>query len=389
MQYRYLLFIYSLILGSFLPSSGMSYWGHIKSYFTPKYQSITFNELFTKDINNSTEFSPTMLHLRKYGNYPGFTITYKPFLEDPKLKNLYINFRKKEHELNKQGYYTFVHGQQRAFYFPEKLFTHLWGLRKKQSIDNFLFAHIKDLVETEEAKFEEKILRKTIHMAGTIRESDTSYIDPQRGQKVLFMNYAFFANMSHLASHSPMYVTTNVNAPMGTAISSKEPFTLMGYEWVYKKHQQEINQLANDYETLSKYGNMLLIAIPKDKIYKYVYLCGNGGRQKTLKKTDGTEITDIRIAMETLLKNPETLENSDQIEFCLIMTQQKGGLDPSTGIQIYPLLSGDPEKLKALQTREKILLDKITADVKEAEKQQALQRAAKITGHVVESAEAK
>ena len=50
------------------------------------------------------------------------------------LKNLYQNFRKKEQELNKQGYYTFVHGQMRRFYFPERLYTHLYGLRKHQSV---------------------------------------------------------------------------------------------------------------------------------------------------------------------------------------------------------------------------------------------------------------
>lgn len=134
---------------------------------------------------------------------------------------------------------------------------------------------------------------------------------------------------------------------------------------------------------------MLLIAVPKDKIYKYVYLCDAFAKHLPLLKRDGTQITDIRVSMEMLLKNPESLVNSNKVEFCLIMTQQKGGLDPSTGIQIYPLLSGDPEKLKTLQAREKILLDKITADVKEAEKQQALHRAAKITGHVTESAQAK
>jgi hypothetical protein len=349
-----------------------------------------------KHVNNLN--LPTSQHL-KNNAWNGLQEQYISYFTEPQLSHLYKEFRRKEEEFNNKGYYTFVHGQENRFYFPERLYTHLWGLRHKQPIDKFFFAHVKDLVATPEAKFEEDIMRKTIHMTGSATESENPKIDILRRKKVLFMNYAFFANSYNLGSSSANYIIRNINSPIGSEvkISSREPFTLLGYDWIYEKHQQEIEQLIRDYETLSRfndrylsgYGNMLLIAIPKDKIYKYVYLCESGALQKSLEKKDGTKITDIRIAMETLLKNPETLQDSDRIEFCLIMTQQKGGLDPSTGIQIYPLLSGDPEKLKALQEREKILLDKITADVKEAEKQQALQRAAKITEHVVESAKAK
>jgi hypothetical protein len=344
-----------------------------------------------QDILVDATDSPTAFHLKRYDKMVKQTDIFKLFHQNQELKKIYSLYRNKEKALNQKGYYTFVHGQERRYYFPEKLFTHLWGLRKNKSVENFLFAHVKDLIETPEAQFEEDITRKTIHMAGAIKESESYDVDISRRKKILFMNYAFFANAGNVGSNSPSYVTANANSPMGSAvnISAEEPFTLLGYKWIYKKHEQEIEQLAQDYNNLSKYGNMLLIAVPKDKIYKYVYLCKSGGLQKPLEKKDGTQITDIRIAMETLLKTPETLKDSDRVEFCLIMTQQKGGLDPSTGIQIYPLLSGDPEKLKALQAREKVLLDKITADVKEAEKQQALQRAAKIAGHVVESAEAK
>ena len=340
-------------------------------------------------LGEITSGSPTSTHLKEYRDL--IKSLANQFYLNTELKDVYITFRQKEQELNKQGYYTFVHGQQRRFYFPEKLYTHLWGLRKKQSVESFLFAHVKDLIETEEAQFEEDIARKTIHMAGAVKESQSHEIEMERRKKVLFMNYAFFANAQNAGSNSAGYVISNANSPMGSQVqvSVQEPFTLLGYDWIYKKHQQEIDLLAQDYLNLSQFGNMLLIAIPKDKIYKYVYLCRSGGLQKPLVKKDGTQITDIRIAMETLLENPESLVDSDKVEFCLIMTQVKGGLDPSTGIQIYPLLSGDPQKLKALQEREKILLDKITADVKEAEKQQALERAAKITGHVVESAQAK
>ena len=235
-----------------------------------------YGRLFAKEIlNNGAEFSPTMLHLKRYWDdivFSEFSDIYKQFLENPELKNLYSDFRKKERILNEQGYYTFVHGQQRKFYFPERLYTHLWGLRKKQSVSNFFFTHVKDLVETEEAKLEEDIMRKTIHMAGTLPDSDSTIgVDIERRKRVLFMNYAFFANSGNVGSNSAHYVIENINAFAGSKIkiSIKEPFTLLGYDWIYKKNQKEIELLAKDYENLSKYGNMLLIAIPKDKIYKY------------------------------------------------------------------------------------------------------------------------
>lgn len=358
----------------------------ITEYSFPEDLKVLAQNILTGDL----EASPTMLHLKRYPLVIPVAL-YKEFQKNPELKDLYSRFMKKETELNKNNYYTFVHGQERRFYFPERLYTHLWGLRKKQSTDNFLFLHVKDLIETPEAQSEEEITRRTIHMAGTIQESDYLKVDIERRKKILFMNYAFFANLGNLGSNSAVYVLKNQNAPAGREIemSNKDPFTLFGYDLIYKKYQKEIEQLAQDYKNLSKYGNMILIAIPKDKIYKYVYLCSSGGIQAPLRKEDGPDITDIRIAMEALLKDPDSLRDSDQIEFCLIMTQQKGGLDPSTGIQIYPLLSGDPKRLKVLQDREKILLDRITVDIKEAEKQQALQRAAKITGHLVESAPAK
>lgn len=404
MKSKYLLIICFFIIGSFTQSSELSYFQQSKKSFAPgvvtprqdfETLGVKLKDLFTKDLlNNGAAFSPTTLHLKNIGqNVISYDISkqlfiYEQFLENPELKNLYADFRKKEREFNQQGYYTFVHGQRRQFYLPQRLYTHLWELQKKRPIKNFLFIHLNDLVETEEAKSEEKIMRKIIHQAGTSDPGVIGGVDFSRFKKVLFMNYAFFANATWLGSNSAYFVIQNQNI-QPIIISIIEPFKLLGYEWIYKKYKQEIEQLNQDYNQLSNYGNMLLIAVPKDKIYKLIYICNSLAEHSPVLKKDGTKITDIRLTMDTLFKNPESLVDSDQLEFCLIMTQVKGGLDPSTGIQIYPLLSGDPEKLKVLQEREKILLDKITADIKEAEKQQAMQRAAKITGHVVESAQAK
>jgi hypothetical protein len=64
------------------------------------------------------------------------------------------------------------------------------------------------------------------------------------------------------------------------------------------------------------------------------------------------------------------------------MTQKNGGLDPSTGIQIHPLLSGVPEKLKDLQLKEDILFAKLKEEIEQVEKSKA-QNLAMLRAHML------
>lgn len=329
-----------------------------------------------KQMAEKIKYSPTMRHLSIH-ELSGTSIDReardleKKFLNNPDLKDLYLSFLEKEKELNKAGYYTFVHGQRRELYFPEKLYTFLWQQRKKQPVNNFLFAHVKDLVETPEAQLQEDILRKTIRVAGTQMDSDQpETVDPQRRKLVLFMNYAFFANTTVRGSSTSYYIYNDYNSPTGreVRILNQEPFTLLGYDWLYKKYQSEVDALANDYANLSKHGNLLLIAVPKDDIRKYVYLAKSGGFPRSINIKGFGQTTDMKRIMEALTQDPENVEETDKLEFCLIMTQYKGGLDPSTGIQIYPFISGPPEKLIILKKREDELFARMEADIKKLQR---------------------
>lgn len=234
MKSRFLLIICLFIIDSFTQSNGMSYWEHIKGYFTPKAKQNS--ERLTNRQDKNIEFSPTMIHLKTYKNESAFF--EKDILENLETKQIYVDFIEKERELNQNGYYTFVHSQKRQFYFPQRLYSHLWGLRKKQPIENFLFVHLNDLVDTEEAKFEEDILRKTIHTVGTAQEG--MLMDLNRRRKVLFMNYAFFANTMNLGSSSAYFLLSNTSITPST-LTIKEPFKLLGYEWVYKNMRKSLN----------------------------------------------------------------------------------------------------------------------------------------------------
>ena len=303
--------------------------------------------------------SPSHCHLYNHN----LETNHQTFTQKENLNVLFDQLIAKEKELNAQGYYTFIHGQMRRFYLPERFFTHLWGLRKKHNVENFFFAHVKDLIEDDIAKVEQKRMRKEIKVNGTAYTNGT--IDKNKRQRVLFMNYAFFANSRNPGSSSAYYIGANTNSFAGSSIqvSCKDSFAKLGYEWVYAKYKTDIEQLAYDYENLAKSGNALLIAVPKNRIHKYVYLAHAGGPKRVISIDGIGNTTDIRLIMETLLYNPEKIKDTDELEFCLIMTQEKGGLDPSTGIQMYPFISGDAVKVKELKVREDELLAKITPDI--------------------------
>lgn len=336
------------------------------------------------------KFSPTMAHLGSshlggalwliedsWVNCVEFVFT------DKNLSDMFSRFLDKEIELNMNGFYTFVHGQRSSLYFPSKLYTHLWSIRKKRSVQNFLFPHVKNLAETETAKNEEKIIRNFLRTQGSIEYETRMHI--------LFMNYALFANSFNNPGSATLYwMLSNENSPTGQTIgiTAHDPFTILGYEAIYEKYKTEIEQLAHDYATFSKYGNLLLIAIPKEKINKYAYVAKPGGKRISMRIAQVGETSDLQIIMETLINNPQNIIGPSWFEFCLIMTQEKGGLDPSTGIQVHPIFSGNFEKLKELQQREEALLTKIKADIERPEQNElAFNRATTIARHIIESAQ--
>src|ERR1700733_6330479 len=333
------------------------------------------------------KISPTILHL----------ITHLPlsylarFANDNELRNILKNVITQEQKLS-GDYYTFVHGQRRELYLPEKIYTHLWQLKKKQSLQDFFFAHVKDLVESPEDIIYDKIQKHFILSHGNYDKQPHGPVEARL--KLLFMNYALFANSKNTGSNSAYYLLNNHNSPAGRTIgvSPLEPFRIFGYQALCdRKLVQKIETLAQEYENASKYGNLLFIAVPKDKIHKYVYLAWTGGSKQSMYITDKNliETSDIRVIMDTLLNAPHKTPDTDKLEFCLIMMQHKGGLDPNTGIKVMPILSGDPQKLEELKKKEDALLAEITQRVHDFERREnALARAAVLSKHMNGSAAA-
>lgn len=270
---------------------------------------------------------------------------------------------KKEREYQNKGYYTFVHGQKRGYLFPEKMYTFLWKLKHGVEVDDFLFAHVKPLLKSKKEKDDEEKMRQHL-----LKYGRTPQDGPMR-QKLLFLNYGLFGNLNDSSSSTANYVASNVNyGSSPISITAKDAFEYLGYQKVYKKYQSEIEALEKEY-AISNYGTILLIAVPQKDIAKYVYLCSSGssgfgmGGVKRSIPIAGIGVTDdIRLIMDALIKNPLAL-NTDDVEFCLIMTQHAGGLDPLTGIKVIPIISGTQTANAQLAAKEKNLCDRISADI--------------------------
>ena len=140
-------------------------------------------------------------------------------------------------------------------------------------------------------------------------------------------------------------------------------FAMYGQETLYEKYKTEFDDLEKEHEALSKgYGNMLFLAVPKDKISDFVVQVAPGG-YLTTSIVNGKETNDIRVILDALSTDPSTVKNSDVKEFVLAMTDT-AGLDPKSGIKMHSVNAADPEKLAAWQQKFDALMMKLAPEFK-------------------------
>jgi hypothetical protein len=260
------------------------------------------------------------------------------------LLSLVTKLNRTAKKLEQEGYVTFVHGQRWPYELVERWFTKLHALNNEIS-DDFLFLHVKQLPENLEVDTE-------------MREQLLKYgrFDDYSRQQELFMNYAFFANSATPGSNSALYIKDNHNVG-SISLSIKDAFALNNYSKIYDRYAPELEELAQAHAALSNYGNAVLIAVPKDLLPHVVYSAKSGGYKRPL-KIDGKPTENITKIMDTLRTNPSHMEDSDNIEFCLIMTRDIA-MNPKSGIKYFMFNAADPEKMKAFKQKEEALFAKI------------------------------
>lgn len=262
--------------------------------------------------------------------------------------SLLDNITAKERELAKQGYVSFVHGQRWQFQIIEQWYTQLWEVRYQRNVSDYMFIHCITPCDDPKQLEKERNFRKYILDHG--RENETIRL------KLLFLNYAFFGNEQRLGSSSAEYILNNSNN-RSIKVSLKDVFEMLEYGIYYDRYKQELEDLEQEHEALNAYGNLLLLGVPKAILPECVYFAENGGYKKTILIPGHGQTDGILTIIDTLRNHPDRLQNSNLLEFCLILTDDM--LTPDSGIKVYSFNMADPIRFAQFQQKSANLFARI------------------------------
>jgi len=329
-------------------------------------------EMLQKILNINKKYSETASykHLEKYAsdiakNYASHIARNVPTIfSNPNLIFMIQSAIKKEKELNDLGYETFYHGRRWEYGLLTDIWKMLFEYKSGKKLPNdFIPTHLDDpaigkihprFFTSEQAK-QELLLKK-----GNVAPDS---IGIAGYETLLFLNKFLFGNTTDLGESSIDYMLKNRNIKdIGLSIS--EIFAMFGYSDIYTLYAQKLETLEKKYNTLSPYGELLLIAIPKEKIDKYVYYTIFGGRsddgqRKSFNIPGVGETMDIEKIIKYQNKTPQ-----DTGIYNLINTKT-AGLDPGSGIKTFPLNAVDPDKMKEFKKEENNLLSEIKKSLAE------------------------
>lgn len=260
-----------------------------------------------------------------------------------------------EKEFADAGYYTFVHGQRWEYRLLELWYTWLWELEQNRSAGEYTFIHCRKLKKGK-ALEKQRELRKQIIQKGRL--------DLKERKRLLFMNAPFFGNLSNQGSCTAHFAYSNSNINQ-ISFSLADIFKMFDCEGCYNKYKHELEELENEHQTLSKRGQVLLLAVPKNIIKDCVYCAAPGGYRRTV-SIDGCQTEDIEQILEALRTNASRIDNPDYMEFCLTLTDDM--LTPDSGIKVCRFAMADEEKIRAFDAKARNLFERMKADVQQESK---------------------
>ncbi|MCL5875440.1 MAG: hypothetical protein M1114_03140 [Candidatus Dependentiae bacterium] len=318
--------------------------------------------------------SATMKHLVQYhamlGDKTSSNQNWQPMIISPEaIAPVTLAIIKQEEKL-KSKYYTFVHGQRWEYQLHESWYTKLWSAINNKPVSDFIFTHVKKPIPSD-ALPEEDALRTKIITQGINQDSRWNVPDKER-ERTLFMNAGLFYNATWDGSNSAKYISENNNINSHIKFTLKDIFDYLDLGHLHTKYQTELDQLSQEHASISKHGNALLIAVPKEKVKDCVRIVEPGGYKRTAVIEGTGETEDMNLIMDALQNDPKKVDTFDRTQFVLAMTADKhGGLNPESGIKFFEFNTVDKDKWAAYKTKETALFKKIKRDIKE-EKQDAL-----------------
>ena len=290
--------------------------------------------------------TPSCLHLQKYKH--SMPIGYYFSTTEDNFLNMLKNVIAKEKEAMNDNE-VFYHGRWWEYGFLSDIFDILHSYKSDIEPGGFVFPHLNDsptgkkselflAAEQEKREYLKRHGNRSSHLTKSTEKTPEAIEAYLNRQRLLFVNKFLFGNLERPGSNSIDYIIHNYNQNQGDIdFSVQEIFSMFGYTNVYKKHEKEILALQRKYNSLSKYGELLQIIVPKNMVDKCVYYTTSGGPKLTYTLSDGTKTTDIKKILQDEDQNPRDIG-----EYAIIMTHDIG-LDPKrSGIQITSHNTVDP-----------------------------------------------
>ncbi len=252
---------------------------------------------------------------------------------------------------------VFYHSQRSPVYWLELLYTKLWEQKYNQKSTNYLFTRFPDDV----SEFSNALLQ----IDGQEKKSILLTKGRKRGQDelrpyLLFANYALFGNSTNWGSCSVHYFIKNFNVG-DPSITTQAIMDKFGDNALFGKYKTELEQLEKEFKEIVPNSVLLQLAIPHNVLNNHIYLAAPGGYKKTL-QISSEEIDDVTTIIKTLKTNPKALDQTDEQEFCIVMTPDTVHTLREQGAEIRVYGDFDQEKLNVLMGKLEALIAHIAKE---------------------------
>lgn len=301
----------------------------IASIQSGKFQSIFIPEEWKKNPSQTQ----TRPHFIKYIDAISSCLADVP----ENIKLLALTIYKKEQEERKKGNYVFYHAQNWDRHLSADIYRQLWNIINPDNMasDDFTFFRFK---------------------------RSTQVIDNRKDY--LFMNQAMFGNITELETVACtffQYFLANKSVYI-VLFPMQDIFKEFGKELLYEKYKSDLQKLNELHKNanISKSGNIMLIAVPVDKL-SYVRPVHPGGHPRTV-EINGIKTSDTKTILDVLIRDPNIINKPDKIEFALPLTTEYA-LDPKHGPRAYSFNVADTEKMKVYLDARDRLFTQIKADI--------------------------
>jgi hypothetical protein len=255
-------------------------------------------------------------------------------------------------------HYTFTHGRNRLYDYVSTVYGKLHKYAYSTEVpEDFIFTHTKNahdplmkrILMHEERKLHESNIKERENISGEIRN------------RRLFLNTQLFGNMGVRGSSSFSYFLRSGNASGLVKVKVQDIFAQFGQQALYEKYKGEFEALEQEHRALSEQGELLVVAVPKDRVNKDVTCMHVNGGAAPQYMINGKMTNNVQEIIEARKKDPSIGDN--KLNFTLAMTDT-AALDPKSGIKIHSVQGVDRQTYAAWQAKVDALMAKIEGEFK-------------------------